>query len=191
MLPTDIVFFILNMCSWNWFGGEEEIKSVGFGSNGADDYEQEEHGGDGIGWQLGMYRTLIAEHMQSSQTGQAVFRQLMMGFDDELSGSDDTDEGNDVGMDDVPSATRAGGEDEEDSSDDPDWTGEEYAEEYAALDEDDESDEDGSEDGMANGEDGRDSDANGEVDGMDEDDAAAAGGGAAGGGSCGKNSGAN
>ena len=78
VLPTEIMFYIINMCSWNWFGGveehiEEKKLRLGYGTNSANQYNNNRGStGEGIGWRSrGMdYRRLIHQHMMQSETGQ-------------------------------------------------------------------------------------------------------------------------
>ena len=74
ILPPEVVFFIINMCSWNWFG--DAIEAVGYGANGEEQYAQESSaiGSSGIGWRSGNYRSLIHEMMSNSVTGQRLLQ---------------------------------------------------------------------------------------------------------------------
>jgi hypothetical protein len=78
VLPDEIIFYILNMCSWDWFGSDSSTpeEKSGFGSNFADRYMQRERNGHGIGWHSYNYRSMITEHMCSSQSGRELYRQL-------------------------------------------------------------------------------------------------------------------
>ena len=75
VLPNEVMFYIINMCSWNWFGGVEEMieertQKLGYGTNSAEQYSGNRgSSGSGIGWRSGNYRRLIHEHMMQSETG--------------------------------------------------------------------------------------------------------------------------
>ena len=77
VLPNEVMFYIINMCSWDWFGGVEEMieakkLKLGYGTNASDQYgNQRDGGGEGIGWRSRGtdYRRLIHQHMMESQTG--------------------------------------------------------------------------------------------------------------------------
>ena len=93
-LPKEVVFFVINMCGWNWFGGEDEVGNLGYGSNSEDQYANSDLGGRGIGWRTGNYRALIHEHMRSSEGGRRFLMEQYQygGNDDDDDDEEDEDE---------------------------------------------------------------------------------------------------
>lgn len=93
VLPNEVMFYIINMCSWNWFGGVEEMieertQKLGYGTNSAEQYSGNRgSSGSGIGWRSGNYRRLIHEHMMQSETG----RRYVHGASDEEEDEEDDD----------------------------------------------------------------------------------------------------
>ena len=55
-LSQDTVFYILNMCPWNWFGHPAEVTSIFTAQDRIGEAT------DGIGWWNSNYRRMLREH---------------------------------------------------------------------------------------------------------------------------------